>query len=60
MRGEELAHGLLALAAHDDVEVLEKGLGVAGGQRAAGDEQAAAATQLLANRRQSSSIVAMQ
>ena len=43
--GEDLPHRLLALSAHDDVEVSEKGRRVAGRQRAAGDQQAAAAAQ---------------
>ena len=46
VRGEDVDHGLLALAAHDHVEVREERLRLAGGQRAAGHEQVAAAAEL--------------
>ena len=59
--GEGVHHGLFALAAYDGVEVVEEGLGVAGRQRAAGDQQGSAGRAARrANHRASSFIVAMQ
>ena len=46
VRGEDLDHGLLALAAHDHVEVRKEPLRLARRQGAAGHEQVAAAAQL--------------
>jgi hypothetical protein len=45
--GENLAHRLLALAAHDHVELCPEGFRVAGRQRAAGHQQVAAVAQML-------------
>ena len=45
VRGEDVDHGLLALAAHDHVEVGQERLGLAGRQRPPGDQQLAAAAQ---------------
>ncbi len=47
MGGKDLTHRLLAFAANDDVEIREKGFGVARRQRSAGDQQAAVAAQML-------------